>query len=485
MKKLTMVFVLSMLVLAGCGNQDSDSNADVAANSDGTYPTITWYQIGAAPAAEQDVEAAMNEILEPTVGADIDIIWYDYGEYEDKMNMKFSANEPMDIVFASPLSFEENVANKKYLALNDYLDNGPLTDTKKVINEKFWTGVTVDDQVYAIPTNKEITTQLYYLFDEDLVKKYDFDPTKVESMQDTEPFLQDVLDGEGYAPTSNDLNWNGLGKDLSLDCVADLDLQVCLDPENPEKGYQWVYDIDGYQDEMEYIDQLIDSGLMMSDTLDIVDFATTDHGMIKQEGFPGAEVTWEKTFGKNYDVQPIGNPVVTTDSTRGSMNVISATSKNPELAAKVINEVNTNPELRTIFAYGVEGKQWQYDTDGKIEFLDGANDYQVGVYEQGNFFILPLAQGEPEDKWDQFEKLNSTSTESPALGFAPDLSEFSAELANSKNMLEKHQVTLMLGNFNNPQEDIDKAKSDLEKVGFFDLIDEINNQYKEWQTEQE
>ncbi len=484
MKKLIMTFVLSFFVLAGCSSNQNDDDKTEVASTDGSYPTITWYQIGAAPAAEAEVEAEMNKILEPTVGADIDIVWYDYGEYEDKMNMKFSANEPMDIVFASPLAFEENVANKKYLPLDDYLNSDVLGDTKKEINEKFWTGVTVDDQIYAIPTNKEITTQLYYLFDSEMVDKYDFDPSKVTKMQDTEEFLQDVLKGEGYAPISNDLNWNGLGKDLSLDCVAALDLQVCLDPENPEAGYQWVYDIDGYQEEMEYVDHLIDTGSMMSDTLDIVDFATTDHAMIKQEGFPGAEVTWEKTFGHDYDVQPIGKPVVTTDSTRGSMNVISATSENPELAAKVINEVNTNPELRTIFAYGVQGKQWDYNDDDKIEFLDGASDYQVGVYEQGNFFILPLAAGEPDDKWEQFEELNTTSTESPALGFAPDLSEFSAELANSKNMLDKHQVTLMLANFDDPDTDIAAGRADLEKVGFFDLIDEINKQYKAWLEQQ-
>lgn len=478
MKKISVLLVAFIAILAGCG-----SSGDDAETVSTDVPTISWYLIGAAPAAELQVEEAMNEILIPEVGAKIDLVFYDYGEYEDKMNMKFSANEPMDIVFASPLPFEENVSSGKYIALNDYLeDKDVLSETQKVINEKFWDGVTIDGNVYAIPTNKEIATQLYYLFDSSLVEKYDFDITKVENMEDTEPFLQAVLDGEGYAPTSNDLNWNGLGKDLSLDCVASLSLQVCLDPEDADAGYRWVYDIPGYQEQMEYIDYLIDNGLMMSDTLDIVDFATTEHAMIKQEGFPGAEVNWEKTFGKEYDVQPIATPVVTTDSVRGSMNVISATSKNPELAAKVINEVNTNSELRTIFAYGVEGTQWEYNEDGKIEFLDGASDYAVGVYEQGNFFTLPLAVGEPEDKWEQFEELNTTSEESPALGFAPDLSEYSAELANSSNMLEKHKITTMLANFDDPDTDIAAARKDLESVGFFDLIDEINRQYEEFQA---
>lgn len=480
MKKLSALLVAFVAILAGCGGSTDTSATDPQGTDE--VQTITWYQIGAAPAAELQVEEAMNEILVPEVGAKIDLVFYDYGEYEDKMNMKFSANEPMDIVFASPLPFEENVASGKYLPLNEYLDGDALGETKKVINDKFWEGVTVDDQIYAIPTNKEITTQLYYLFDTELAEKYNFDASKVKTIEDTEPFLRDVLEGEGYAPTSNDLNWNGLGKDLSLDCVGSLSLQVCLDPEEPDAGYRWVYDIPGYQDEMEYIDYLIDEGLMMSDTLEIVDFATTDHAMIKQEGFPGAEVNWEKTFGHNYDVQEIGTPVVTTDSVRGSMNVISATSQNPELAAKVINEVNTNAELRTIFAYGVEGTQWQYNDEGKIEFLDGASDYAVGVYEQGNFFNLPLAVGEPDDKWEQFDKLNSTSTESPALGFAPDLSEYSAELANTSNMLEKHRVTTMMANFDDADADIEAARKDLESVGFFDLIDEINRQYEEWQS---
>ncbi|WOO88192.1 ABC transporter substrate-binding protein [Mollicutes bacterium LVI A0039] len=471
MKKIFGLILVFVTVLAGCGSGATTSDS---------VPTITWYLIGAAPAAELEVEAAMNEILEKEVGAKIDIVFYDYGEYEDKMNMKFSANEEMDIIFASPLPFEENISGGKYIPLNEYLDGGVLGDTKEVVNEKFWDGVTIDDNIYAVPTNKEIATQLYYLFDSGLVEKYNFDISKVESMPDTEPFLKAVLEGEGYAPTTNDLNWNGLGKDLGLDCVASLSLQVCLDPNAPEKGYQWVYDIEGYTEEMKYVDTLIDRGYMKSDTLEIIDFATTNHALLKQEGFPGAEISWEKTFGHEYDVQPIGTPVVTTDSVRGSMNVISATSQNPEKAAAVINEVNTNAELRTIFAYGVEGSQWQYNADGKIEFLDGAGDYSVGVYEQGNFFILPLAVGEPEDKWNQFETLNTTSIESPALGFAPDLSAYSAELANTSNMLEKHKVTTMLANFNDADEDLAAARADLEKVGFFELIEEINRQYEEW-----
>ncbi len=477
MKKIVSLLTAFIVILAGCGQ--ANTSDDTAKE---TVPTITWYQIGAAPAAELQVEAAMNEILIPEVGAQIDIVWYDYGEYEDKMNMKFSANEPMDIVFASPLPFEENIASGKYLGLSQYLDDEEvLGETKEAVNAKFWDGVTIEEEIYAIPTNKEIATQLYYLFDKEMVEKYNFDYASVESLKDVEPFLKDVLAGEGYAPTSNDLNWTGHGKDLSLDCVATLSNQVCLDPKEPEKGYRWVYDIDGYQEQMEYVDYLIDEGLMMSNTLDIVDFATTDHAMIKQEGFPGAEITWEKTFGHEYEITPIGTPVVTTDSVRGSMNVISATSQNPLLAAKVINEVNTNSELRTIFAYGVEGEQWQYDSDGKIEFLDGASDYAVGVYEQGNFFALPLASGEPDDKWEQFETLNNTSQESPALGFAPDLSQYSAELANSTNMLDKHKVTTMLANFDDSQADIEAARADLKQVGFFDLIDEINEQYQSWQ----
>lgn len=484
MKKLSMLLLAFVAILAGCGSS-SDTGSEASGDTVSTdVPTITWYLIGAAPAAELQVEEAMNEILVPETGAKIDLVFYDYGEYEDKMNMKFSANEAMDIVFASPLPFEENISSGKYLPLNDYLDSDVLGETKDIINDKFWQGVTIDDQIYAIPTNKEIATQLYYLFDSEMAEKYDFDVSSVKTMEDTEPFLQAVLDGEGYAPTSNDLNWNGLGKDLSLDCVASLSNQVCLDPENADAGYRWVYDIPGYQEDMEYIDYLIDNGLMMSDTLDIVDFATTDHAMIKQEGFPGAEVNWEKTFGHNYDVQEIGTPVVTTDSVRGSLNVISATSENPELAAKVINEVNTNGDLRTIFAYGVEGTQWEYNADGKIEFLDGAADYSIGVYEQGNFFNLPLAVGEPDDKWEQFEKLNTTSKESPALGFAPDLSEFSAELANTSNMLDKHKITTMLANFDDADSDIEAARTDLESVGFFDLIDEINNQFETWKQAQ-
>ncbi|MFV0288510.1 MAG: ABC transporter substrate-binding protein [Mycoplasmatales bacterium] len=476
MKKLIFSLTLMLLVLVGCGS---------AAGSNDEVETVTWTTIGVEPADEQMVEDAMNEILEPAVGAKIDIIYYDYSEYTDKLNLKFEANDPMDIVFAPSwtVPYEENAKAGKYVDLDKYIDDGTLKDTYDAVNPQFWEGAKIDDTTYAVPTNKELAPQEYVLLDQDLVDKYDFDVDSVKTYQDVVPFLEEVTEGEGYPAYFNDLNWTGIKDKLSYDCVSALQNQVCLDPDNPEDGYQWVFDMPAYVDGMSFVNDMIDEGIMDSNTLDIVDIATADYGMITQSGYPGANVTWEQSFGRDYAAIPMATPIITTDNTRASLNVIAASSPHPDLAAKVLNEMNTNSELRTLFAYGIEGEHYTKNDKDELVFTDQQENYITGVYTQGNFFILPLLEGEPEDKWEEFDVQNENSIISPALGFSPDLSEYTAEIANILNMEEKHKVPLELGNFDDMDADIESARSDLDSVGLFEVIDEVNAQYEAWQKE--
>ena len=83
--------------------------------------------------------------------------------------------------------------------------------------------------------------------------------------------------------------------------------------------------------------------------------AVTFHNVLK----PGREVE-EKNASGGQDIvlAPTSAPYVGTNTIIQSMQAISKTSKNPELALKFLNLLNTDKELLNLVSYGIEGKHY-------------------------------------------------------------------------------------------------------------------------------
>ena len=81
-----------------------------------TYPNSIFKDVG-------EVEAAMNKILEPKIGARIRLKPIDWGAYDEKMKLASAAGEECDIVFTAPWinNYIQNIANGNFLPLDDLL----------------------------------------------------------------------------------------------------------------------------------------------------------------------------------------------------------------------------------------------------------------------------------------------------------------------------------------------------------------------------
>lgn len=198
-------------------------------------------------------------------------------------------------------------------------------------------------------------------------------------------------------------------------------------------------------------------------------------------------------------------PAYTFAADPGVVNAIPVQSRHKEEAAKFLELLNTDQEVRSTAAYGVEGVHWHYidytdDVTGESfsaadkKYFErtekGKTDYIVGVYTQGNFFVMPLQKGEPANKWDVFlahYTPNKTGklpydglTFSNSSGFRVDLTsaEMQSALAVYVSEFEKHN------RFFTDTRDFEEKWAELEAIkdnpNAQALLAEINRQFAEF-----
>lgn len=474
MKKIMTLLFVSLVALVGCTNGDGKNEKMV---------TVKWTMIGDEPKDQQIVEDEMNKILAADYGVQVDFTYIGYADYSEQMGLQLASGNPLDIVFAPTwtLDFMTNVNDGLYLPLDEYISD----DFKDTINNAFWDGVTVDDNIYAVPTDKELAPAMFALFDSEKVKENGYDISKVKTFEDALKISKQYYEKTGVEGSYIDKGLLGLYRMFNLDCLPELDYQVCLDTSKPEDGYKWLYNIDGYKELAENMNSMINEKVVKTKAGELFDWATTDAFMHTQPGLPTSEAGWEAADGQKYDVVQISDAVVTTDTVRGSLNVIAASSKHPEEAMTVLEAFNTDERLRNLNAFGIEGTHYTVDKEGKVVHTDQSQNYMPGTYTQGDYDTMLLLADEPNDTREIMSKFNDEAIVSPALGFTPDLSKYQAQVANILNINSKYNASIMNFIYTGELDDMLKPViKEYKDVGALDVVDEINKQYKEWREKQ-
>ena len=143
------------------------------------------------------VETAINEYLKDKINATVKLNCLPSGQYQQKVSTMINANEYLDLCFVSAwaLNYTENSRAGAFVALDDYLDTY-LKDAAANFDEEILDYARVDGSLYALPTNKELTTQLGWVYRKDIADKYNIDMTQYKTFEDLEPVLQMIKENE-------------------------------------------------------------------------------------------------------------------------------------------------------------------------------------------------------------------------------------------------------------------------------------------------
>lgn len=122
-----MAGLLAVLMLPmGCGQSGGSSSGSEPSEE---VTTVRWITAGTPQTGMDAVLEEVNKLLAERYGLKLQLEIYDYGSYDEKMNMIISSGEEFDVCFTTQSwlnKYQPNVSRGAFLALDDLIDeNAP------------------------------------------------------------------------------------------------------------------------------------------------------------------------------------------------------------------------------------------------------------------------------------------------------------------------------------------------------------------------
>ncbi|MFF2155430.1 ABC transporter substrate-binding protein [Paenibacillus chitinolyticus] len=491
-KALVYMFVLMLALsslLAGCGSKSGGGDGKQGAG-DSTEKEVKLkvYLIGGPQRDLPKVQEEINKYVKEKINATLDITMIDWGDYSKRMQVLSASGENFDIAFTSSWAFEyrTNAAKGAFMPLNDLLDKYGK-GIKEELDPRFLEGTKIDGKNYAVPVNKELGEQWVWRFNKKYVDKYKIDITKVRTLQDLEPYLKQIKEGEPEDITPLAVP-KGFKPYIPYDFILGDEFPVAMKIQDNASDFKFVNILETpeLKASLETIRKYYQAGYLRKDvaTLDGIDNIKTGKWFVDREiTQPYADLGWSRSAGYDIVSTPMQDPVVFTGSASGSMHAISANSKNPERAMMFLNLLNTDKYLRNLFSFGIEGTHYKKVSENVIEDLPALKDgYQMPGFALGNMYLTYLHKEEPADKWEAFKKFNDSAKVSPTFGFNFDVDPVKTEVASISAIAREFYPAIMTGSVD-PNEYLPKAMEKMKTAGLDKVIAEAQKQFDKWKAE--
>lgn len=450
------------------GSTTSDNST-----ADTTEPvTLKWIAVGGGMPSNYDAWAKhINEYLGEKIGVNIDVEVVSWGDWDNKRNLVVSSGEPFDILFTDSSRYVSEVKLGAYCDITELLKTS-ASELYSYIPEDYWDAVKVDGKIYSVPTYKDSSATQYMVWDKAIVDKYGIDIQNSTTLDSLTAKLEEVKNGEGTAPVV--LDSNGLNVILSsydqmgaeLPCLGvrydDESRTVVnvLQQEEVKKDLATIYD-------------WYSKGIINADAPTLSE--TPSYRMFfTAQGWSGAaKTTWGPNMGVEAEAVKFMDSIVSNTTVRGSLNAISSGSKYPEKCLEFLQLMNTDSYVRDAFYYGLEGENFNYTADKKVEKLN--SDWTMAGYTQGTFFNVSQLSDADFNQWDEVKELNANATGSVLLGFNLDTTNIENELVNCREAYNKYKSLLFTG-AQDPEKVVADLNAELENAGFDKIMKEAQAQ---------
>lgn len=484
---LALLLVLSMVVgcFAGCAAKDD-------------YPVVTWYLMSSSNNTRdlEAVSAAANEIFREKLGIEVQFYFLEGTNFTEKMNVMMQSGEEMDIMAGGSYAgtaFETAYRTGALLALDDLLEKYG-TDIMKKNDSRVWESVTRGGKIYAIPSQMPWASGNVLSWRKDLVDKYDIDIDSIKTMEDLEPILAMIQEKEPDVIPFYGINVPGAPVE---DFAASAHVGV---------GSLIVKELVTYN----YETQKFESWFQQKEVIEVYrqahDFYVEGYSpadaLAKNEAGPEYKsgdyfcfsVTSEFTDGSKttgivgYDCYEslLSYNEITTGSMNQVCTYISATSKQPENAMKVVNLVWSDPALLNLLAYGIEGTNYTVvgtDHNGNPSVQPKSGDEQ-------RWAVFHNFWGPLFDQWDSpwnstealetMQAANISSPTSKLLGFSFDQEPVKTQMAELLAIQAEVLPILKTGTMDDFDAYIKDVNKRLEAAGLAEVLAEAERQYAEW-----
>ena len=470
MKKI-IAFICAVCILSSLFTACTEESRSLV-NSEAV--DLLWYVPGDAQPDQESVMKEVNKILNEKIGVNLTIQFIPTTAYSERMKMIMASGSKYDLCFTSNWLnyYTQAVDNGALCDVTDFIDE----DILEVVPADVIEGAKIKGRLYAVPNMQILAEPLAVWARKDLLEKYDFDLQSVEHINDIEPFLKKVKQGEsGIYPIRT--KWGPtfwINKDWAQMQAVGLYFNYKTHQFKPN------YDIPEYKDHVETFRRWYKEGYIRKDIASAGD-DTTDSRQgryaVEMSSYkPGQTAPSEQTEYK-YDYKVLFTLPMTETAGCGTMTGISVTSEHPEKAFELIKLMNTDKELYNLVCNGIEGKHYKLTEKGKI-IPDPQSGYHPDKdWEFGCQFNAFIDEGTPDDVWEKTKELNASVPISPLSGFTYDDSETSVEITNLQAVMGEYRDYISTKDYDDY---LKKYKADMKEAGMDKVYADIEKQVKDF-----
>ncbi len=500
---LLLTAAIAVTILGACGNSEKindgtanaadGTNAGAEAQEDMAEISIMAMALGPMGDGKNEVVYAINAITEKIINTHVNITYVEVGSYAQQLSLAITGNEKVDLCMVVPIpagSFSTLVAQNQLVSLNDLLPEY-APETVSTVGQLI-KGATVNGNIYAVPTYRDLSSKLYIIARKDLLESADrLDAfNNMKTWTDYENIMSDVAEKNpdivaiGNADSQGTLITSG-GCDVGADNFSDNgifdtlgDLYKIIKVDANGKVYD-NFETDSFKNAITRANKWYKEGLVYKDAAtskDVADTLMKSNAIFSYVNMGETNVVAAKSAnaGSEVVVKEVAAFPVTTSATTMFCWGVPVCSKEKEAAVKFLNLMYTNKDIMNLLAWGVEGRDYVVK-DGVANYPDGVTIQNVAYHSDeflwGNSFISLPWSSSADAK--QIAKANFDAAPiSPYLGFSCDTTKVSNELTAIQNVLSEYEPGLESGTTNNYDEFI-KA---LKEAGIDKVITEYQTQ---------
>lgn len=466
---------ISLSVFTGCGDDD-EYGRDVI--------RLRWVTFGnIVPQDAKEVIKKANEYSAEKLGIVVDLEF----QPTEMINLIMASGEYYDLIFTCSWLNNYNVAASRnmFYDITDIVQS-ETPELYRIIGE-YWDAAELNDRYFGVPTLKDMGAEMMFRINSTYYEGQK-GMTVPESMkfEDIEPYLEIYKkDNPSKYPLAMDKS--GIpGFANFLESIVGSYIVIPYSDETPNVIPVW--ENEEYMNRLRLLHKWYELGYINPDA------AAMESAAIPKDTPVRFGVAWRGYTGYSnpddwgFDVKLsfYDGPYISKTTQQGGMFAVSAgcDEEHAKASLRYLELLNTDRTFRDILAYGIEGKHFKYLDNGTVmKTEDGSDGYSPSLFTTGsvvNASVLSVNESflSDPDLWTKvFKGYKEYGIRSKTDGFIYDVKRKEDIIATLTAIWSNYSTDLITGT-SDPDTIIPKMKSEMEKAGLNELLDDVRSELK-------
>ncbi len=472
---------------------------EMYANIDLSSPyTVQCYLIGDTPADWEEVLGLINEYLAP-FNTSLNVSFMSWSDYTTMYSLTLTGGDA-DLIFTAPWCYMYTEAAKGsfYTLDQDFIaKNMPLTNKYQAAES--WDETTLSGKTIAVPSNTAQPMGKIVAIRQDIADKYGI--SELKTWDDYKNYVLTVAEKETPETGIYALAAAGDNNELWDVYREQTDTFLALDSDWFDMIYEYkgtlptsdeikfAYEYDAFRAYAKDMKEMADAGAWSRSAL--TNTVTDDDAF---GALQGASIAWngsvftymrqaEQTDGVTCNAYDITKPhLVGCEAYSNNDMAITASSKNPERTAMVLDIMKMDTYVNHLILLGEEGKHYTINDNNEYTKADASGDYPPMTV-SASWAIkngdLSEEGGDPREK-EVTDSWEERVVNNPTITFVFDDAKVANEKAAVNTVLTSYVPMLQLGLVDDVDKTLDQMLEECYASGLQTVLDEFKSQYDAW-----